>query len=356
MENLNPIVKPLVKRSDLIILYHGKMYIPNGDPFTGEQRIDAVTGSVLISGERIKRYFRDYVLYINRFLEDQNLIYVRDITDKELQDIGLKEGTSAAAHTAILKKLFEKDPTVFKPGKKKPKKEKKGKEATSNPTPITDESEIVCDLVALLCKCLDTRLYGCISTDGDSVTITGPVQFPKLNPSLNPAARSMRDHQNTSVFKSSVEKGQGSIGTCSLVPYSINQIVGWVSPGSALDTGLKEEEVMFMLDCIWKGINAKNTSSKCNQSSVLTIKINHKDSLSEKIDDMDMLIKINPVPGKTLEDIRSIEDYTFDFSKLATALTTEHADVESVEYRCHNPIVSQAFTSAMPKSLTLTAF
>ena len=58
-------------------------------------------------------------------------------------------------------------------------------------------------------------------------TIYGPVQFALLNPSLNKV--NLRIHQNTTHLRQG-ENTQGSIGTTSIVPYSLIQIHGWVNP------------------------------------------------------------------------------------------------------------------------------
>jgi len=301
-------------RSDILFLYNGKYYIPNGDSFTGEQRYDEVLGKILVSDVRIKRYFRDHVLDMLKLDSPKAkdlIIYVTEVTEEEIKTNDLK-GTSAAARTALLRKLF---PDIE-------------------------------NIRELLCKCIDVRLFGGISTvkgdEEDSIHITGPVQFALLSPSMNKVTP--RDHQNTSVFKSNLTKAQGAIGTTTLVPYSLNQIAGWVNPATAVDTNLSEEDVIFMIQGIWDGINNKNTRSKCNQSSVLAVKINYADSLTCKNENLDTLIQIIPVEGKKSEDIRSLEDFTFDFSRLTDAITSDL--VASVNYRCTNPIVLKAFKEA----------
>lgn len=57
MENINNIQH----KSEMLFLYDSTYSIPNGDPFTGEQRYDEETKKILISDVRIKRYVRDYL-------------------------------------------------------------------------------------------------------------------------------------------------------------------------------------------------------------------------------------------------------------------------------------------------------
>lgn len=49
-----------VQKSEILFLYESTYSVPNGDPFTGEQRYDDETKKVLVSDVRIKRFIRDY--------------------------------------------------------------------------------------------------------------------------------------------------------------------------------------------------------------------------------------------------------------------------------------------------------
>src|SRR5437868_14573387 len=61
-----------VDKSEILFLYESSYSVPNGDPFTSEQRYDEETGKVLVSDVRIKRFIRDY------FDERGKLVYVID--------------------------------------------------------------------------------------------------------------------------------------------------------------------------------------------------------------------------------------------------------------------------------------
>jgi len=133
----------------IIFLYESKYSMPNGDPFTGEQRYDEETKKVLVSDVRIKRFVRDYLHNTGE------IIYV--INDKEQME-GNESGS--AARIKSLRKKFEKE--LKEAGIKKD------------------------DGLFLLTKCIDVRLFGGISTEKNAaVNLTGPVQFALLNPSLN---------------------------------------------------------------------------------------------------------------------------------------------------------------------------
>jgi len=188
-----------IKKSEILFLYESSYNIPNGDPFTGEQRYDEETKKILVSDVRMKRYIRDYLLDKN---ED---IYV--VNDKSFAEG--KESGSASRIKSLQNKF--KDELKDKEGEAKKEKQK------------------FSTAMYVMKKCIDVRLFGGIATGkGDAVNLTGAVQFSLLNPSLNKS--NLRMHQNTTVFSSSAEKGQGSIGTTTLVPYAVNLIHGWVNP------------------------------------------------------------------------------------------------------------------------------
>ncbi|MEW6131052.1 MAG: type I-B CRISPR-associated protein Cas7/Csh2 [Acidobacteriota bacterium] len=272
----------MINKSEILFLYESTYSMPNGDPFTGEQRYDDETKKVLISDVRIKRFIRDY------FVENGKDVYV--INDKSQLGEGVK-GSGAALRMLSLKSKFKDDPSVLREGKK-------------------GKTEF--DALKILQKCIDVRLFGGISTEeGDAVNLTGAVQFALLNPSLN--ASDLRIHQNTSVFSSSEDKSRGAIGTTTVVPYSLNQIHGWINPYSAKHTGLTEEDISAMFKALWESVNNANTRTKSNQNSLLLIQIVYSGP-NKKLYGVDRLIKL--VSEKRDEQIRNSDDYTLDFSAL----------------------------------------
>src|SRR5690606_24145862 len=220
-------------------------------------------------------FIRDYLHNIG------DTIYV--INDKD-QAEGNESG--AAARVKSLRKRFEKE--LKEAGIKKD------------------------DGLFLLTRCVDVRLFGGISTEKNAaVNLTGPVQFALLNPSLNSV--DLRIHQNTSVFSSDVSNSGGAIGTTSLVPYSINQIHGWINPFAAEHTGLSDEDVAKLFKALWDSINNANTRSKSNQSSILLLQIVYNNK-TDKVYGTDKLISITSEIRD--EQLRDLADVQFNFDKL----------------------------------------
>jgi CRISPR-associated protein Csh2 len=273
-----------VEKSEILFLYESTFSVPNGDPFTGEQRYDEETKRILVSDVRIKRFIRDY------FIDKGQDVYVRNDRENVKDKV-----TGAGARFNNIEAGLPKGTSAQR----------------------------------VLTSMIDVRLFGGISTKkGDAINLTGPVQFALLNPSLN--AVDLRMHQNTSVFASSTDKTRGAIGTTTVVPYSINQIHGWVNPYAARHTSLAQADVDDMLAALWHSINNANTRTKSNQNSLLLLLVNYADP-ANKLYGLDRLIKLSPLADKRDEQIRNREDYVLDFTKLKAIVATTPA-VKSVSF------------------------
>jgi CRISPR-associated protein Csh2 len=292
-----------VDKSEILFLYESTYSIPNGDPFTGEQRYDEETKSVLVSDVRIKRFIRDY-LY-----ETGQDVYVRN--DRTNVKQSEKEGDAESGAAARYNTLEGNSP--------------KGTSAQD-----------------ILTGMIDVRLFGGISTKkGNAVNLTGPVQFALLNPSLN--AVELRMHQNTSVFSSSTDKARGAIGTTTVVPYALNQIHGWINPYSARHTNLSENDVQTMFKALWASINNVNTRTKSNQSSLLLLQVVYSDP-AKKLYGLDRAIRIKPhAKGEEIrgEQIRSRENYDFDFVQLEKDVAASQSVKEVLFYTEDDVIKTQ---------------
>lgn len=288
------------EKSEILFLYESTYSIPNGDPFTGEQRYDEETKKALVSDVRIKRFVRDYLA------ELEYEIYV--IGDKKL--LSEDEGSGAERR---FKWLQNKHKDVKEP-------------------------------IDVLLKCIDAKLFGGIVTiktkkkknqeitedtaGATAFNLTGPVQFALLNPSLNEI--DLRPHQNTSVFPSKESNKQGAMGTTTVVPYSINQIHGWINPYSAKHTGLTNADINLMFKALWESINGANTRTKSNQNSLLLLQIVYSQP-DKKIYGVDRLIKINSgEKDKKGEQLRNIDDVSFNFSELDNIANKE--EIKEIRY------------------------
>lgn len=297
-----------VEKSEILFLYESTYSVPNGDPFTGEQRYDEETKKILVSDVRIKRFVRDY------FYETGTDIFVRNDRSTVIES---EKGGAEAGSAARFNTLEKAQPKA--------------------------------SAQDLLTNLIDVRLFGGISAKkGNAINLTGPVQFALLNPSLN--AVDLRMHQNTSVFASSTEKTRGAIGTTTIVPYALNQIHGWINPYSARHTNLTPEDIQLMFQALWNSINNANTRTKSNQASLLLLQVIYADP-TKKLYGLDRAIRLTPAEDKRGEQIRNRSDYTLDYSMLQTL--AESSFVQQVRYYTEDKVTEQELQS-MNKFSALT--
>lgn len=319
-----------VQKSEILFLYESKYSEPNGDPYTGEQRYDEETKKILVSDVRIKRFIRDYL-------------------DAKGYEIFVRPPRTEKADGEKTKTDSKKD--------KDTGASLRFQELRANPKykDIKDPKE-------LLLQCIDARLFGGIvtikdkskgkRTEGDekkdkAFNLTGAVQFALLNPSLN--SQNLRTHQNTSRFVSKEGNKQGAIATKSVVPYSVNQIHGWINPLSARETNLSTDDVEIMLSAMWHSVNNANTRTKCNQDSLLLLQIIYKDE-NRKLYGLDRLVKLAPNQDKgeeqykREEQLRSLDDCSLDLSKLVEKVSAANF-IESVNYYSDRDELAQEIQS-----------
>jgi len=299
-------------KSEILFLYETAYNIPNGDPFTGEQRYDEETKKILVSDVRIKRFVRDYLS-----IKARNIYVVGDKSHAEGSESGSASRLKSLQSETFKSELAEAQKT-------------KGKDFSQ--------------ALYVMKKCSDVRLFGGISTaKGDAVNLTGPVQFALLNPSLNEV--NLRMHQITSVFSSSADKSQGAIGTTTLVPYSIVQIHGWLNPRVAKLTGMNNEDLDDLFEGLWYGTSGEGSShsrSKVGQNSILLLEFVYKNN-NDKIYGLDRLIQFNPKNGKKGEEVRSMDDYDLNFDKLLEIVNSDK--IKEVNYFTELDFISNQFAS-----------
>ena len=161
-------------------------------------------------------------------------------------------------------------------------------------------------------------------------------------------------HQNTTHFTSKEENTQGSIGTTTLVPYSLIQIHGWMNPKVAESTGLTEPDLKLLFEGMWYGTSGDGSShsrSKVGQNSVLILEIVYGKH-NQKIYGIDRLIELKPKDDKKSEQIRSIDDYDLDFGKLFKAVLSEK--IISVRYYTEIESIKSLFTDSKKLKEALT--
>ena len=330
---------PGVKRSDIVFCYDAKDCIPNGDPYTGEQRQDPITGKIMVSDVALKHYVRENIARVNAFFPESKTdeIYMRHVDLEFLRSQGANftNMSGSAAQVKILSILFKDDPEILDLIEKTSSSKKKAKEND------TLSREIV---AALVKKCIDVRVFGGVATSKDSnISLTGPLQFEVMNYSLHTV--NLNTLQNTCVFPSDTKKGQGSIGTTSIVPYAFICANGSTNPLVAADTGATERDVLVILKNLWHGVNAYRSRSKMGQTSRLMLKINYVNPLTH-VADMNEIIQVSN-PDST--SYRSLDDLSLIYDNLVSL--AQRDIVQDIEYAVESKM-EHSFMKAMSPAIS----
>jgi CRISPR-associated protein Csh2 len=88
---------------------------------------------------------------------------------------------------------------------------------------------------------------------------------------------------------------------------------------------MTEDDLNLMYEGLWYGTSGDGSShsrTKVGQNSVLLIEIEYSAN-NQKIYGVDRLIELKPKDNKKGEQLRSMDDYELDFSKLFQAAATE---------------------------------
>ncbi|NCD11427.1 MAG: type I-B CRISPR-associated protein Cas7/Csh2 [Epsilonproteobacteria bacterium] len=274
-----------MNKREFLFLYDAKDCIPNGDPFTGEQRYDEDTQQALVSDVRLKRYIRDF---IDDSYDDEEIFY----SDK----VGKKTTGTRASE-------------------------------------VSPKSDDVNNLEDLKKKCIDVRLFGTVVAGNKqkkeeyNTQATGAVQFKLFNRTINKVY--LPTTQNTSIMVSKDGNEQGSIATFSFLPYGLFSCIGYFNPTTAKENLVKNTDLDKMKIALWNEINLKNTRSKTGQQSRLLIEIEYNDDYY-KIPDIEYSIRLT---GEKKFKYRQFDDIKsdLDFTKLIDFLNRSEKLINTVK-------------------------
>ena len=287
-----------MNKREFLFLYDAKDCIPNGDPFTGEQRYDEDTQTALVSDVRLKRYIRDFLddNYESGWLDkDSDIVFYSDKAGKKTT------GSRALELASETKKVKNKE-----------------------------EFDTVKNLEGLKKKCIDVRLFGVVVAGKSgqyNTQATGAVQFKMFNRTINKVY--LPTTQNTSIMVSSDSNDQGAMATYSYLPYGLFSCVGYFNPTTAKENLVKEDDLEKMKVALWNEINTKNTRSKNSQQSRLLIEIEYNDDYY-KIPDIEYSITLKNEKKFKYREFEDIKD-DLDFSKLENFLNKSKDLIKSVK-------------------------
>ncbi len=273
-------------RSEILFLYDVTNANPNGDPIDeNKPRIDEETGINIVTDVRLKRTIRDYL---------------HDYKKKEIFVIETKDDKG-------ILETKEERLNKFK-----------------SPEDLID-------------KCIDIRIFGATTAvEGKTMAITGPVQF-KYGHSLHKVEPIYV--KGTTVMPSKRDRKQGTFTEKYILPYSLIAFYGIVNENAASKQNLNvtEEDILLLLEGIWKGTKNLISCSKFGQMPRLLIQVIYKEE-NFYIGELDRRISL--ISDKNSEkEIRDIADVKIDITNLIETLTYNKEKIEKIRFVSNERII-----------------
>ena len=274
-------------RSEILFLYDIENANPNGDPLNENRpRYDAEDGTVIVSDVRLKRTIRDYWFEYKGYNGQEGKdIFVRETTYQEGDKTYISDGKRRA--------------TAFGESKEK-----------------------------VLQTCLDVRIFGgVLPLKNDSITLTGPTQF-QMGRSLNKVE--IITEQGTGAFASGYKKAQATFRTEYKVPYAIIGFNGIINEKAANYSLMSDEDKKLLLEGIWEGTKSLISRSKFGQAPLFLLHITYKEAFY--IGSLRQRLSLH-YPGKNEMNLRKVEDFELDVTKVLEEIKTYKDKIESVELK-----------------------
>lgn len=279
-------MKTQANQTEILFLWDVENANPNGDILNDNApRYDEVSHRALISDVRIKRTIRDD-LYDRKDYE----IFVRETASKKG---GINDGKARVQNV------------------------------------VGKESDVVGTLIE---KCIDVRAFGGVfPVGGKAYNLTGSIQF-KMTKSLH-EVKNPTFIKGTGAFASKEGAENKTFREEYILPYALFGTYGVVNGLNSAKTKLTVNDVNEVVDSLVMGTKNLITRSKMGQYPRFLLKINYKEN-GFFIGELDNRIKIVKIDERVdmQSDIRSVDDYTIDMSKIKKLLEKYSNKIESVEY------------------------
>ena len=282
-----------MKKKEILFLWDGENFNPNGDMLRDNApRIDDETGAAEVTDVRIKRTIRDEIMkkdesaiFIKEYKRDENILdcksAIREVINVKQEKIEIEK--------EILSKFIDI-------------------RAFGGVLPISDKDEM--------------KKEG-IKTAG--IQFIGPIQF-RMSRSLHRVA--VEHIKGTGAFASGSDKANKTFREEDFLNYAMFATYGIVDNHSAKITNLSEDDVKVILSALWSGTKNLITRTKMGQMPRFMLVITYKNDTFAG--DLNNCVAINS--SKEDVEIRSINDFTIDFSRLKAKLTRYAQEIEKIEY------------------------
>jgi len=293
----------IILKKEILFLWDGENWNPNGDMLNSNApRMDEETGVAEASDVRIKRTIRDELIksegadtiFIKEYKRAENLLDCK--TAIRENNINIKQ-SKADLEKEILNRFIDI-------------------RAFGGVLPISDKDEMKKDKS--------------ITTAG--VQFTGAVQF-RISKSLHKV--NVQHIKGTGAFASNYsdsdekkQKQQATFREEDFLSYAMFATYGIMDNYNAKKTNFSEDDAKKVLNSLWFGTKNLITRSKMGQTPRFMIVITYKDDTFAG--DLNNSITLNS--DKDDMAIRSINDYTIDFTRLKGKLARYKDNIKKIEY------------------------
>ena len=300
-----------MKKKEILFLWDGENWNPNGDMLRDNApRFDEISEIAEVTDVRIKRTIRDEILksdeasiFVKEYKDGDSVMdakkAIRTRINVDQSEEAIKKDVLAAfidvrAFGAVIPITGSNDKELQEQDESEEEKPTKGKKQNSK-------------------------------KGVSSVNFTGPVQF-RMSKSLHKV--DIEEIQGTGAFASGKDKANKTFRTEFVLKYAILATYGVIDNYNAAKTNFSEEDEDKILKALWHGTKNLTTRSKMGQTPRFMLIITYKDDTFAG----DLNNSISLKSEKEDKAIRSINEYTVDFTNLKNKLARYAANIEKIEY------------------------
>ena len=300
-----------MKKKEILFLWDGENWNPNGDMLRDNApRFDEISEIAEVTDVRIKRTIRDEILksdeasiFVKEYKDGDSVMdakkAIRTRINVDQSEEAIKKDVLAAfidvrAFGAVIPITGSNDKELQEQDESEEEKPTKGKKQNSK-------------------------------KGVSSVNFTGPVQF-RMSKSLHKV--DVEEIVGTGAFASGKDKANKTFRTEFVLKYAILATYGVIDNYNAAKTGFNEADEAKILKALWHGTKNLTTRSKMGQTPRFMLIITYKDDTFAG----DLNNSISLKSEKEDKAIRSINEYTVDFTNLKNKLARYAANIEKIEY------------------------
>lgn len=308
-------IDTLANRSEIIFLFDGEDFNPNGDPLADDRpRIDKITGICSVTDVRIKRYIRE------QFLDDGFDIFIKSVTrddgNRMTRDdlvLELFDGIQSVDDIEDVRQALDGNnvDTVFLDSQLDVR-------YFGGTLSFRDPNKLDEDAREELFKAVTNEL---------PPTYTAPVQFQHCR-SLHKVAETDHLRRLAPVVQGKSGKEQGTFANDYRIKYGMFRMHGVINENAAAKTRLSKRDVERFDSTLWRSLlNQTLSRNKVGQAPRLYLRVEFQED-NFHFGDLHHTIKLDA--DKPDEELQTTSDAPVDLSKFVERITEHSSRVNRI--------------------------